>query len=72
MKYYFTSYVSRNFGGEWIPGHLVSHLHPFEKIKSWENMPGQQFETVLLNYREITKEEFDLYNKLFDGEIDPD
>lgn len=68
MLYYFVSWLA--FGGYregakediiWIPAQGVINRHPFEFIKD-QRCPTF---ACLVNWKEITEEEYELYSKTF-------
>lgn len=68
MKYYFVSSMYRYAGyQEFTPQSEVTEgQHPFEIIAEYsKTIKG---EIVLLSWQEITKEEYDLFCKLDNGE----
>ena len=68
QKYYWLSYVTTNTADQ-THGYLntVSEKHPFEAInemKVAEVESGDTYMSTLLQFKEITKEEFDLFYML--------
>ena len=61
-KYYWLSYVRMVSFGE-IFMETTSTDHPFKYIS--ENNERYKENNVLTNWKEITKEEYDLYTKIF-------
>jgi len=62
MKHYFVSFVSFNrLSNEWIYAQGVINRHPFEFIKD----QGAPLFAILTNFKEITEEEYVLYDQLF-------
>lgn len=65
-KHYFVSFTVKNtasVGDEWIPAHGVINRHPFQFIKE----EGAPMFAILLDYKEITEEEYFLWDDLFFG-----
>lgn len=63
-KYYFVSTMYRYSDQPFKPQHeVIKDQHPFETIAEY-NKSIPHGEVVLLSWQEITKEEYDFYQKL--------
>ncbi|MDB5288531.1 MAG: hypothetical protein JWR05_3480 [Mucilaginibacter sp.] len=66
-KYYWYSYVRYWFNSEnheqFFYEDILEDVHPFEQIDHMDR-EDSRYENCLLNYKEISKEEFDLFYKL--------
>lgn len=59
-KYYFISYVTKRLGREFFDCSVIEE-HPFAWLKT--SLFETNFKIVLVGWQEISKEEYDLYNK---------
>jgi len=59
-KYYFISYVTKRLGKEFFDCSVIEE-HPFAWLKT--SLLETNFKIVLIGWQEISKEEYDLYNK---------
>lgn len=62
-KYYWILVERETFAGKWY-GDYVSTEHPFSFVKTLHNPLLQEGKIVLINWKEITKEEYELYNPI--------
>lgn len=65
MKYYWFSFRSM-YREHQIYGDLIcKDIHPFEYISTMKDSWGERYQqATLLNWKEITEEEFELFRKL--------
>lgn len=66
-KYYYINTVYQNFNrGDWTPqvAAINSDRHPIQWVHDLNKDNTSSQETILLSWQEITKEEYDLYEKL--------
>ena len=61
-KYYWILVQRETFAGKWL-GEYITTDHPFVVMKTLHNPQLQEEKIVLLNWKEITKEEYDLYEQ---------
>lgn len=59
-KYYFISYVTKRLGKEFFDCNVIEE-HPFTWLKN--TLLETNFKMVLVGWQEISKEEYELYNK---------
>jgi hypothetical protein len=59
-KYYFISYVTKRLGKEFFDCAVIEE-HPFSWLKT--SLLETNFKRVLVGWKEISREEYDLYNK---------
>jgi hypothetical protein len=59
-KYYFISYVTKRLGREFFDCSVIE-AHPFSWLKT--SLLETNFKIVLIGWQEISKEEYDLYDK---------
>ncbi len=60
-KYYFIIYMSKRLGKQ-IFDSVVIDEHPFVWLK--KNQPESSFQKVIINWKEISEDEFGLYNEI--------
>ena len=60
-KYYFITYINKRLGKQLFDS-IVIDEHPFEWLKSSQSESSSK--KVLVNWREISKEEFRAYNEV--------
>jgi hypothetical protein len=63
MKYYYLVYQYTDYDMIKTIVTDVTDIHPFKYIVEIKNL-WNLFDYILLNYKEITKDEYDLYLKL--------
>ena len=58
-KYYFITYITKRLGKQFFDNTVVDE-HPFRRLKRSQSESNSK--KVLVNWREISEEEFHLYN----------
>jgi hypothetical protein len=61
MKYYFVTYITRRLGKQFFDSDAIEE-HPFEWLKRSQRESNSKM--VLANWREISEEEFRMYNEV--------
>ena len=60
-KYYFVTYINKRLGKQLFDS-IVKDAHPFEWLKTSQSESNSK--KVLVNWREISEEEFRAYNEV--------
>ena len=58
-KYYFITYITKRLGKQFFDNDVIDE-HPFQWLKRSQSESSQK--RLLVNWREISEEEFHLYN----------
>jgi hypothetical protein len=59
-KYYFITFITRRLGRQYLDSDVISE-HPFEWFKKAQSESNNKI--VLVGWQEISKEEYDMYDK---------
>ena len=60
-KYYYITYINKRLGKQFFDSAVIDE-HPFEWLK--RSQAESNFKKVLVNWREISKEEFRAFNEI--------
>ena len=60
-KYYFVTYINKRLGKQLFDSTVIDE-HPFEWLK--RSQSESNLKTVLVNWREISEEEFRVFNEI--------
>jgi hypothetical protein len=66
MKYYWISGLYKSsIGDDWQPEEFVATNHPF-RVQNMRMEDKDNYDYQLSNWKEITKEEYEMYKKFFE------